>query len=112
MFRLVLPLCGAEDAATAVPGNGEHKRRLLVILPPPAPSDDRDNDEDDAGRSAITGTKHPSPAFPSSSTGDENCDYAEDPAKFVRLRRYVAALRACRMITVWPADDEDRMFGR
>ncbi len=40
-------------------------------------------------------------------------DYAEDTAKLVRLRRRVAALRGCRMITVWPAeDDDDRVSGR
>lgn len=45
----------------------------------------------------------------SSSSSD---DYAEDTAKLVRLRRRVAALRGCRMITVWPADDDDRVSGR
>jgi hypothetical protein len=127
-FRLVLPLCVSEDAASAVSvpgsGNSEHnnKRRLLpVLLPPPPGSSDSDDDEDEdldedeevAGRSAATtGTELPAPASPSSSIGDEKYDYAEDPAKFVRLRRRVAALRACRMITVWPADDDDRVSGR
>jgi hypothetical protein len=47
-----------------------------------------------------------------SSAGEEN-DYGEDTAKLVRLRRRVAALQACRMITVWPSeDDEDRVSGR
>ena len=49
---------------------------------------------------------------PSSSVGDDSEVYAEDPMKLVRLRRRVAALRACRMITVWPADDDDRVSGR
>ena len=44
--------------------------------------------------------------------GEEGEDYAEDTAKLVRLRRRVAALRGCRMIAVWPADDEDRVSGR
>ena len=109
-FRLVLPLCSAEDAATAVPSNSDNKRRLPVLLPPPGSSDDDDEDEDYAGRFAITGAEPPAPASPSSSTSDEN--YAEDPAKLVHLRRRVAALRACRMITVWPADDDDRISGR
>ena len=43
---------------------------------------------------------------------EEEEDYAEDTAKLVRLRRRVAALRGCRMIAVWPADDEDRVSGR
>ena len=111
-FRLVLPLCGAEDAAAAVPGNSDNKRRLPVLLPPPGSSDDDDDDddEDDAGRFAIARAEPRAHASPSSSTGDEN--YAEDPAKLVHLRRRVAALRACRMITVWPADDDDRVSGR
>ncbi|KAI0263304.1 acyl-CoA N-acyltransferase [Gloeopeniophorella convolvens] len=51
---------------------------------------------------------------PSSSSSDEEGeeDYAEDTAKLVRLRRRVAALRACRMVKVWPADDDDRVSGR
>ncbi|KAN0127290.1 acyl-CoA N-acyltransferase [Lactarius tabidus] len=43
---------------------------------------------------------------------EEDEDYAEDTAKLVRLRRRVAALRGCRMIAVWPADEEDRVSGR
>jgi len=113
-FRLVLQLCGSEDAATAVPGNSEqHKRRLPVLLPPPGSSDDDDDDSsDDAGRSVAAGMGPLAPGSPSSSIGDENFEYAEDPAKLVRLRRRVAALRACRMITVWPAEDDDRVSGR
>jgi len=83
-----------------------------VLLPPPGSSDDDDDSSDDAGRSATRGMGPLAPASPSSSIGDENFEYAEDPAKFVHLRRRVAALRACRMITVWPADDDDRVSGR
>jgi len=44
---------------------------------------------------------------------EEEEDYAEDTAKLVRLRRRVAALHACRMITVWPSEEgEDRVSGR
>ena len=89
-FRLVLPLSGggAEDAA-AIPQ--KQLPSSLGTLP-----DADDDDEAEQGSSA----------------GEEN-DYAEDTAKLVRLRRRVAALRACRMITVWPADDdEDRVSGR
>ncbi|KAI9450210.1 acyl-CoA N-acyltransferase [Russula earlei] len=51
--------------------------------------------------------------FPSPPSSADEGDRAEDTAKLVRLRRRVAALRACRMITVWPAeDDEDRVSGR
>ena len=92
-----------------MPGNSDLKRRLPVLLPPPGSSDEDDDDSDDAGRST-PGMESAMPGSPSSSIGDDN--YAEDAAKFVRLRRRVAALRACRMITVWPADDDDRVSGR
>jgi peptide alpha-N-acetyltransferase len=114
-FRLVLPLGGAEcpaagALAATMPGNTELKRRPIALPPPPGTYDDDDDDDDnDASQSAASG-RVPAPASPSSSADDE--DYAEDTAKLVRLRRRVAALRTCRMITVWPADDEDRISGR
>ena len=43
---------------------------------------------------------------------DDDDDDVEDTAKLARLRRRVAALRGCRMVTVWPADDDDRVSGR
>jgi len=115
-FRLVLPLAGAEDAATAAASNDSHQHHprpsALHPLPPRRPpgavasSTSSDDDDDDA-------------SFVSATTGEERGesvdeeDYAEDTARLVRLRRRVAALRACRMITVWPAeDDEDRVSGR
>jgi hypothetical protein len=122
-FRLVLPLCGAKDAATsaaaASPGGTDLlKRRPSALPPPPGTSDDDDEEEeyeyDDAGRraAAAAARMEPAPGSPSSSAGDDSEDYADDPAKLVRLRRRVAALRACRMITVWPADDDNRVSGR
>lgn len=118
-FRLVLPLCGIakRDASSTmpVPDDDNKRRPLPVLLPPPHGSEDSDSDG--------MGMEPPAPGSPSSSTtGDDDDEYpaaagaeAEeegDPAKFVRLRRRVAALRACRMITVWPAEDDDRVSGR
>jgi hypothetical protein len=104
----VLPLAGAEDAAaaTTAPGN---KPRRAVLLPPPRTggSDDDENDDDVDG---VQGLGKGLDSAPSSSADED--DYAEDTAKLVRLRRHVAALRSCRMITVWPADDDDRVSGR
>jgi hypothetical protein len=108
-FRLVLPLGDAADPAAMVPGNTEHKRRPFAHPPPLGISDD--DDDNDAGQSTALGR---GPAFapgsPSSSADDE--DYAEGTAKLVRLRRRYTALRACRMVTVWPADEDDRVSGR
>ncbi|KAH9985914.1 acyl-CoA N-acyltransferase [Russula vinacea] len=95
-FRLVLPLSGAEDAAAAaavtsvMPSDKQHlSSARLQQLPSPHGTSDDDDDEDE----------------------DDDDDF--NTAKLVRLRRRVAALRACRMITVWPAeDDEDRVSGR
>ena len=124
-FRLVLPLCGAKDAAaaaTAAPGSTDLLKWLPSALPPPPGTSDDDDDEEeeeeyeynDAGHRvpAAAARMEPAPGSPSSSAGDDSEGYAEDPAKLVRLRRRVAALRACRMITVWPADDDDRVSGR
>jgi len=77
----------------------------------PSPHGTSDDDDADASVSAIArraGSKLGSvPPM-----GDEE-DYAEDTAKLARLRRSVTALRACRMITVWPSEeDEDRVSGR
>ena len=89
----MLPLAGggAEDAATAI-----SQKQL-----PSSPSSlatlvGADDEAEQEGSSA----------------GEEN-EYGEDTAKLVRLRRRVAALQACRMITVWPSeDDEERVSGR
>jgi peptide alpha-N-acetyltransferase len=85
--------------------NGKDAFRLVLPLAP---------------RSASTSSPSSSASSSSSSLvpeeGDveeeEEEDYAEDTAKLVRLRRRVAALRGCRMIAVWPADEEDRVSGR
>jgi len=111
-FRLVLPLGGAEcptaaALAATVLGNTELKRRPIALPPPPGTFDD--DDANDADQSAAFG-RVLAPTSPSSSADEE--DYAKDATKLVCLRRRVAALRACRMITVWPADDEDCISGR
>ena len=96
-FRLVLPLCGAKDAATsaaaASPGGTDLlKRRPSALPPPPGTSDDDDDEEeygyDDAGHraAAAAATMEPAPGSPSSSAGDDSEVYAEDPTKLVRLR--------------------------
>jgi hypothetical protein len=89
----VLPLsgAGAKDAA-AIPSKQ---------LSPSSSSRGREDDDDD--EEEVDGAE----------PGSEEEDYAEDTAKLVQLRRRVAALRTCRMITVWPSeDDEDRVSGR
>jgi peptide alpha-N-acetyltransferase len=121
-FRLVLPLCGAEDAAgaaavTSVPSDKQRLAPALLQLPPPphgTSDDDDEDDEEDEGVSAASAVRTGSKLVSSSlSRADDEEDYAENTAKLVRLRRRVAALRACRMVTVWPAeDDEDRVSGR
>jgi hypothetical protein len=120
-FRLVLPLSGAEDAAGAGAASVPSDKQQLTsaLLPSPhGTSDDDDDDEDDDDidvevsaalrvGSKVTSSSSKSPV----AEGEE--DYAENTAKLVRLRRRVAALRACRMITVWPAEDnDDRVSGR
>ena len=119
-FRLVLPLSGAEDAAgaaaaIAVPGDKQQElaSALLQQLPSPhgASDDDDDDDEDDVDADVSAALRAGSSS--SKSRAEDEGDYAENTTKLVRLRRRVAALRACRMITVWPAeDDEDRVSGR
>ena len=88
----MLPLsgAGAKDAA-AIPS-----KQLSSSSSSRGREDDDDDDEVDGAE-----------------PGSEEEDYAEDTAKLVQLRRRVAALRTCRMITVWPSeDDEDRVSGR
>jgi len=114
-FRLVLPLAGAEDAATAAASSDPHRQypRPSALLPPPprrppgalASSASSDDDDDASFVSATPGDER-------AESADEE-DYAEDTTRLLRLRRRVAALRACRMIKVWPAEDgEDRVSGR
>ena len=86
-----------------------------ALLPSPhGTSDDDDDDEDendDLDVEVSAALRVGSKVSSSSAEGQE--DYAENTAKLVRLRRRVAALRACRMITVWPAEDNnDRVSGR
>jgi N-alpha-acetyltransferase 30 len=93
-FRLVLPLsgAGAKDVA-AIPA------KHLSPSSSSSSSHGREDDDDEVYHEA--------------EPGSEGEDSAEDTAKFMQLRRRVAALRACRMITVWPSeDDEDRVSGR
>lgn len=116
----MLPLSGAEDAAGAgaasVPSDKQHLTSALLPSPH-GTSDDDDDDEDDdddldveVSAALRVGSKVSSS---SSSSAESEEDYAENTAKLVRLRRRVAALRACRMITVWPAEDnDDRVSGR
>lgn len=97
-FRLVLPLALAEDAVSAphklLSGSSSASSSSSSLLPVPEES------AEDAVAAAVTGDD------------DLSSDCSEDTAKLVRLRRRVAALRECRMITVWPADDDDRVSGR
>ncbi len=118
-FRLVLPLGGAKDAvsatgATSVPSDKQQLSSALLQLPHGASDDDDDDDDDDDVNISIpasamrAGSKLGTPP----STEDEE-DYAQNTAKLARLRRRVTALRACRMITVWPSEeDDDRVSGR
>jgi peptide alpha-N-acetyltransferase len=81
-FRLVLPLAPRSASASSPSSSASSSSSSLV------PEEGEDVEE------------------------EEEEDYAEDTAKLVRLRRRVAALRGCRMIAVWPADEEDRVSGR
>ena len=84
----------------------------LVKLPSRHGSSDDDDDDDDYDDAAL-GIRAGSKLTSLSPTEDEEEDYAENTAKLVRLRRRVTALRACRMITVWPSEeDEDHVSGR
>lgn len=113
-FRLVLPLGGSEDTAATLPCK---KQFSLAHLPLLSGASDDDSDETDSFSAATTARRRGAgmgPALASSMDGDDDYDYdyAEDTAKLLRLQRRVAALRSCRMITVWPADDDDRVSGR
>ena len=125
----MLPLSGAEDAAAAaavtsvMPSDKQHlsSARLQQLPSPHGTSDDDDDEDDDDDDDDYVDVSAPSASavvragtkLASLSPAEDEEDYAENTAKLVRLRRRVAALRACRMITVWPAeDDEDRVSGR
>lgn len=93
-----------------MPSDKQQLPSTLVQLPSRHGSsdDDDDDDYDDAALGIRAGSKLTS----MSPTEDEE-DYTENTAKLVRLRRRVTALRACRMITVWPSEeDEDHVSGR
>lgn len=91
-----------------MPGDNQQLPSALLQLPSRHSTSDDDDDEDDDDDSVPAiraGSKL-------TSTEDEG-DYAENTAKLARLRRRVTALRACRMITVWPSEeDEDHVSGR
>ncbi|KAH9017696.1 acyl-CoA N-acyltransferase [Lactarius hengduanensis] len=84
-FRLVLPLAPPHKQRLASPPSSASSSASSLLPDGSAPDDEYDDSSD---------------------------DYAEDTAKLVRLRRRVAALRGCRMIAVWPADEDDRVSGR
>ena len=85
---------------------------------PLAPHNSNDNNDNNSTLSAPSSASSSSSSLvpaaddDASSSNASDDDYAEDTAKLVRLRRRVAALRGCRMIAVWPADDDDRVSGR
>jgi hypothetical protein len=118
-FRLVLPLSSdAKDVAsgaTSMPSDKQHLPSTLLQLPSRhvTSDDDDDDDYDDADVSvSVPGIRAGSKLTSLPPTEDEE-DYADNTAKLVRLRRRVTALRACRMITVWPSEeDEDHVSGR
>ena len=121
-FRLVLPLNSVKDAASALgtiamPSDKQQLPSALMQLPSHRTSDDDDDDDEDDDDDVDSCDSAPALRVGSKlsslpPTEDEE-DHAEDTAKLVRLRRRVAALRACRMITVWPSEeDEDRVSGR
>ena len=99
-----------------MPSDNQQLSSALLPLPSrhsTSDDDDDDDDDDDAEDSVVApgirGSKFASLAPP---TEDEE-DYAENTAKLARLRRRVTALRACRMITVWPSEEDvDHVSGR
>jgi hypothetical protein len=128
-FRLVLPLLGnsainAASASGAMPSDKQRLSSILLQLPSQHGTSDDDDDDDDDGddyddvdddadASLSAPTIRAGSKFTSSSPTEDEEDYAEDTAKLARLRRRVTALRACRMITVWPSEEEeDRVSGR
>jgi len=115
-FRLVLPLDSAKDAVSVSGATSDKQQLPSALLQLPSrhvTSDDDDDDDDDVSISAPAiraGSK-----FTSSPPTEDEEDYGENlnTAKLVRLRRRVTALRACRMITVWPSEEgEDHVSGR
>ena len=79
----------------------------------PSRHGDSDDDSDDGDVSVYVPAMRAESKLTSLSHAEDQEDYAENTAKLVRLRRRVTALRACRMITFWPLEeDEDRVSGR
>jgi len=81
--------------------NGKDAFRLVLPLAAPPPSSP-----------SSSASSSSSDLVPAHEDDDDDDDDAEDTAKLARLRRRVAALRGCRMVAVWPADDDDRVSGR
>ena len=96
-----------------MPGDKQQLSSALLQLPSRHGTSDDDDDEDDDDASVVApGIRAGSKLRTLPPTEDEE-DYAENTAKLVRLRRRVTALRACRMITVWPSEEEeDHVSGR
>ncbi|KAA1475721.1 acyl-CoA N-acyltransferase [Dentipellis sp. KUC8613] len=78
--------------------NGKDAFRLVLAVNAAARTDG------DAAENECT----PAPYRDSESDEDED----RETARVVRLRRKVATLRACRMVAVWPPDDDERESGR
>lgn len=116
-FRLVLPLCSAKDAAvalgaTSMPSDKQQLSSALLQLPSRHSTSDDDDDDDDDASVVAPGIRAGSKLRSLPPTEEEE-GYAENTAKLARLRRRVTALRACRMITVWPSEEEeDHVSGR
>jgi hypothetical protein len=92
-----------------MPSDKQQLPSALLQLPSRHGTSDDDDDEDDDDDYTAPAVRAGSKL--TSMEGEE--DYAENTAKLVRLRRRVTALRACRMITVWPSEeDEDHVSGR
>ena len=83
------------------------------LLQLPSRHGDSDDDSDDGDVSvSVPAMRAGSKLTSLPHMGDQEDD-AENTPKLVRLRHRVTALRACRMITVWPSEeDEDRVSGR
>jgi hypothetical protein len=120
-FRLVLPLGSAKDealgsGATSMPCDKQQLPSALLQLPSrhTTSDDDEDDDDDDADASVVApGILRVGSKLTSLPPTEDEEDYAENTAKLARLRRRITALRACRMITVWPSEEEeDHVSGR
>ena len=95
-----------------MPGDKQQLSSALLQLPSRHGTSDDDDDDDDDASVVAPGIRAGSKLRSLRPTEDEE-DYAENTAKLVRLRRRVTALRACRMITVWPSEEEeDHVSGR